>query len=183
MAKKPWIAPMPGRAIFGNPLSATYKTADDRYLALVMLQPTRYWAEVCHLVGRSDLADDPRFGTTESIEENIDVAVDALTEAIAARPLSHWTAEFAKLSGPWAPVQDSVQVTADAQVRSNDYIVSVQSADGTEFELVTNPVQFDTQPPRLRRGPAFAEHTDAVLRDLGYDRDRVIRLKVEGVVT
>ena len=183
IAKKPWIAPSPGRAIFGNPLSATYKTADDRYLSLVLLQPTRYWSEVCHLVGRSELADDPRFGTVESIEENIDAAVDALTEAIAAKPLSHWTATFAQLSGPWAPVQDSVQVTEDAQVRSNGYIVSVRAGDGSEFELVTNPVQFDSQPPDLRRGPAFAEHTDAVLEGLGYDWDRIVQLKVDGVVT
>jgi len=183
IAKKPWIAPTPGRAIFGNPLSALYKTADDRYLSLVMLQPARYWSEVCHLVGRSDLADDPRFSTAESIEENIDAAVDALTAAIASQPLAHWTVTFAGLTGPWAPVQDSVQVTEDAQVRSNSYIVSLQAADGGEFELVTNPVQFDSQPPRLRRGPAFAEHTDAVLEELGYDWDRIVQLKVEGVVT
>ena len=42
--------------------------------------------------------------------------MDALTQAIAAQPLSHWTATFAKLCGPWAPVQDSVQLKVEGVV-------------------------------------------------------------------
>ena len=45
-----------------------------------------------------------------------------------------------------------------------------------------NPVHFDEQPPELRRGPTFAEHTDDVLQALGYDWDAIIQLKLDGVV-
>jgi crotonobetainyl-CoA:carnitine CoA-transferase CaiB-like acyl-CoA transferase len=79
-------------------------------------------------------------------------------------------------------VQDSLQVTAAAQVRSNGYIAAVHAEDGSEYELVASPVQFDEQPTELRRGPTFAEHTDEVLQALGYDWDRIIELKVNGVV-
>jgi crotonobetainyl-CoA:carnitine CoA-transferase CaiB-like acyl-CoA transferase len=73
-------------------------------------------------------------------------------------------------------------VTHDPQVRSNDYPVSVQAEDGSHYELVANPVQFDEKAPALRRAPAFAEHTDATLLDLGYDWDQIIELKTEGTV-
>ncbi len=48
-----------------NPLSGLYRTADDRYLSLVMLQPAKFWADVCHHIDRPELADDPRFATAE----------------------------------------------------------------------------------------------------------------------
>jgi hypothetical protein len=46
-----------------------------------------------------------------------------------------------------------------------------------------SPVQFDEAAPTLRRGPAFAEHTDEGLLGLGYDWDRIIGLKTDGAVT
>ena len=48
-----------------NPLSGLYRTADDRYLSLVMLQPSKFWADVCRHIDRPDLADDPRFAPAE----------------------------------------------------------------------------------------------------------------------
>lgn len=85
--KRAWAAPPTGAVGSANPLSALYHTADGRYLSLVMLQPTRYWAEVCHHVGCPDLADDPRFATMEGIEAHADEAVATLREAIGAQPL------------------------------------------------------------------------------------------------
>ena len=61
-------APPPG--IHGspvNPLVGVYPTSDDRYISLVMMQPTKFWADVCRHVDLPELADDPRFATVESI--------------------------------------------------------------------------------------------------------------------
>lgn len=80
-------------------------------------------------------------------------------------------------------MQDTLQVGDDPQVRSNGYLAAVRAEDGSEYELVTNPVQFDEQPPELRRAPAFAEHTDDVVLGLGLDWDEIIALKVDGAVT
>jgi crotonobetainyl-CoA:carnitine CoA-transferase CaiB-like acyl-CoA transferase len=183
ISQRPWVAPRSGAHGSNNPLSGLYKTADDRYLSFVMLQPTRYWADVCRHLDRPDLAEDPRFATAEGIAEHCEAATGELRAILATRPLAYWSERFATLSGPWAPVQDSLQVTRDAQVRGNEYIVAVQAEDGSEYELVTNPVQFEERSPDLQRAPAFAEHTDEVLLGLGYDWDRIITLKTDGAVT
>lgn len=44
-----------------NPLVHLYATADDRYISFVMMQPTKFWADVCRHVGLDELADDPRW--------------------------------------------------------------------------------------------------------------------------
>ncbi|MGW3565030.1 CaiB/BaiF CoA transferase family protein [Streptomyces sp. NPDC000941] len=161
-----------------NPLSGLYRTADDRYVSFVMLQPARFWANVCHCLGRPDLADDPRFATAESIAEHTADAVKILRETVATRTLAEWSESLAALDGPWAPVQDTLQAAADAQVRANGYV-----GQAGELELVASPVQFDVRDTRLEPAPEFAAHTEQILTELGYDWDRILTLKARGAIT
>src|SRR3954449_5186961 len=161
-----------------NPLVGLYPTADDRYISFVMMQPTKFWADVCKHMDLDELADDPRFATVESIAENTAAAVEILREAMAKRTLPEWSERFSTLAGPWAPVQDTLQAAQDAQIRANEYIVSTG-----ELELVANPVQFDVSAPQTGPAPGFAEQTDEILLELGLDWDRIIELKTAGAVT
>ncbi|MGV0799423.1 CoA transferase, partial [Mycolicibacterium elephantis] len=130
-----------------NPLVGLYPTADDRYISFVMMQPTKFWADVCRHMDLEELIDDPRFATAESIAENTEAAAEILKETMAKRPLAEWSERFATLLGPWAPVQDTLQAAEDAQIRANEYLVQAG-----ELELVANPVQFDVKAPET--GPA-----------------------------
>ncbi|MFI7530216.1 CaiB/BaiF CoA transferase family protein [Nocardia salmonicida] len=161
-----------------NPLVGLYPTRDSRHLSFVMMQPTKFWADVCRHVDRPELADDPRFATAESIAEHTAEAVAILRDAIGARTLAEWTEKLTTLSGPWAPVQDSYQVLVDPQVIANEYIRTAG-----ELRLVGSPVQFDVSATPLTPGPEFAAQTDEILAELGLDWDRIIALKTTGAVT
>lgn len=176
---KPMVAPpLGGHGSPTNPLSGLYRTADDRYLAFVMMQPGRFWADVCRHVDRPELADDPRFATAEDLVAHTEEAVKILREVLAGRTLAQWTERFATLAGPWAPVQDSLQVASDAQVRANEYLVRAG-----ELELAASPVQFDVGAPDLGPAPEFAAQTEEVLLELGLGWERIAELKAAGAVT
>ncbi|MFF0011396.1 CaiB/BaiF CoA transferase family protein [Streptomyces sp. NPDC005374] len=176
---KPMVAPpLGGHGSPTNPLSGLYRTADDRYLAFVMMQPGKFWADVCRHVDRPELADDPRFATSEDLVAHTEEAVKILREVLAGRTLAHWTERFATLAGPWAPVQDSLQVASDAQVRANEYLVRAG-----ELELAASPVQFDVGAPDLGPAPEFAAQTEEVLLELGLGWERIAELKAAGAVT
>ena len=64
-----------------NPLVGVYPTADGRYISFVMMQPTKFWADVCRHMDLDDFIDDPRFATVESIAENTAAAVEILTRS------------------------------------------------------------------------------------------------------
>jgi crotonobetainyl-CoA:carnitine CoA-transferase CaiB-like acyl-CoA transferase len=101
----------------------------------------------------------------------------------AARTLAEWTATFATLDCPWAPVQNTLEVANDPQARANGYLATVRRDDGSTYELVASPVRFDRGSEELRPAPAFAADTDAILAELGYDEDAMIELKIAGAVT
>lgn len=161
-----------------NPLVGVYATADERYISFVMMQPTKFWADVCQHMDLDEYIDDPRFATAESFAEHTPAAVEILRAAMAKRTLPEWSERFATLAGPWAPVQDTLQAAQDAQIRANEYIVQAG-----ELELVANPVQFDVAAPATGPAPGFAEQTDEILAELGLDWDRIIELKTVGAVT
>jgi crotonobetainyl-CoA:carnitine CoA-transferase CaiB-like acyl-CoA transferase len=176
---RPWQAPASGtHGSPTNPLTGLYRCADGRYLAFVMLQPGRFWADVCRHLDRPQWATDPRFATAALIAEHTPEAVALLREVIATRPLADWARRFATLAGPWAPVQDTLALARDGQVRDNGYLLRVG-----ELDLVASPVQFDTSAPPLGPAPEFAAQTEEILQELGLGWDRILALKESGAVT
>jgi crotonobetainyl-CoA:carnitine CoA-transferase CaiB-like acyl-CoA transferase len=167
----------------GNPLTGAYPCADGRFIQLSMLQPTRYWPEFCRLFGMDAAADDPRFGSLESLAANADEAMALVADAIASRTFDECKRLLDRSRGQWAPVQDAWDVANDESLIVNGRIADVVDAQGNRQRLVANPVQFDESDVELRRAPMFAEHTDEVLRELGVDDVGLLELKFDGAVT
>jgi crotonobetainyl-CoA:carnitine CoA-transferase CaiB-like acyl-CoA transferase len=179
-----WGAPPikgPGLGM-GNPLVGVFRTSDDRWLNLTMLQAAKYWADFCEHIGRPELATDPRFDSHETLSANAAEATEIIRETIATRTLAQWREAFATLKGQWAPLQNVLELAQDPQVRANGYIVEGKTSEGTPFELASSPVQFDEKPTETRRGPDFNEHGDEILQELGMDWDRIIELKTRNAV-
>jgi crotonobetainyl-CoA:carnitine CoA-transferase CaiB-like acyl-CoA transferase len=166
-----------------NPLTLTYRTADDRWIQLSMLQPGRYWPEFCRHVGREDLITDERFATVDALLANSLEAIGIVTEVIGSRTLAEWFDAFTGMQGQWAAVQNSWELGNDEALLANGRIVEVVDADGVTRKLVANPVKFDDVPLALTRAPQFAEHTDEILRELGYSEEQALDFKIAGAVT
>jgi crotonobetainyl-CoA:carnitine CoA-transferase CaiB-like acyl-CoA transferase len=67
-------------------------------------------------------------------------------------------------------------------VRANGYIGDVIIEGEPAYRLPAVPVQFDGQPPPLRRAPEHGEDTEALLLDAGYGWEEIAALKEAGVV-
>ncbi|MEM7140665.1 MAG: CoA transferase [Actinomycetota bacterium] len=169
-----------GRRMF-NPLVGTYRTGDGRHVSLVFLQGDRYWGDLCRALDRADLADDPRFADLAARGENAAECTAILDEEFGKRTYDEVKALLAPLDAPWAPVQAVNELPDDPQVIANGYIGEVDDG-GLSYRLPTGSVQFDGQPPALRRAPEHGEHTEAVLLELGYEWEQITELAGEGVI-
>ena len=172
----------PDRHEFWNPLWLTYRTADGRFVAFMMLAPDPHWPDLCRRLGHPELAADPRFADRESRRVNSRACVETLDAIFAEHDVDHWRAALADFDGEWAPVQTPLEVHDDPQVRANGYVADFEMANGVSLPLVTSPVQFDGRLGQPAQAPEHGEHTEAMLLELGLTWDEIGGLKDEGVI-
>jgi len=176
--------PMPkfNRNASPNPLVGSYRTSDDRFITLMMLQSDRYWPEFCTCIGRTDLITDERFVDGGARFANREACVEELDAEFASKTYEEWKAQLAGLSGAWAPVQMASELVDDPMVAANGYLARVDRDDGKSYDLVANPVQMDETADQLRPAPEHGQHTEEILLELGLDWDAIIAHKEAGAI-
>ena len=96
-----------GRPMSNNPGVGTYRTGDDRYIALMLLQSDKHWDDFVERIGQPDLATDPRFCDSAARAEHAAECVARLDEAFGSQPLAHWRGGARRLRGRVEPVPDA----------------------------------------------------------------------------
>lgn len=165
-----------------NPGVGTYRTADDRFISLILLQSDKHWDDFVKRLGVPDMATDPKFCDSTVRAQNNTECIARLDEAVGSQPLSYWVEVLADFDGVWSPFQTLDELYDDVQVIANGYLPSMTASNGQEVQLVASPAQFDEVPIRVERAPEHGEHTELLLMDLGYDWDQIAAMKESGAV-
>ena len=178
-ARAPIMAFYAGR--LRNPIAGVYPTSDARAILLIALQPDRYWEKICRVVGREDLATDPRYATFEGRAEHCAELREALGTAFLTKTLAEWEALLPGV--PYAPYQSLQEAVNDPQARANDFFVATDHPTEGRIEVVASPVTLGDSPASYRMpAPEFGQHTEEVLLEYGYDWDDIVRFKEQGVI-
>lgn len=175
--------PRPNRLDPPNPIVNIYRTSDDRWINLVCLQSDRFWAELCELIGRPELAYDERFVDATARFVNRVACAAELDATFGTRSLDDWRGVLAGFSGVWSAAATFDEVCESAQVADNGYLPTVTGTDGRPFRLVAPPYQFDGA-PTAPRGPApeLGQHTEDVLLEGGWSWDQISALRDSGAL-
>src|SRR4030095_3559490 len=171
------------RADSPNPIVNSYKNKDGRWLFLHMLQPDRFWPDLCRRLGHPELISDARFATGMDRFMNRVECVRLLDEIFAQRTLDEWRTALAEAEGVGAPMQTPLELYDDPQATANGYLRPVQREDGSSFTLVSNPLQFDETPPTLRPAPDLGQHTEEILLELGMTWEEMAKYKESGAIS
>ncbi len=165
------------------PLNGYFQTRDGKWILFLGAFKQEPLRDICRALDLGPLHEDPRFATEEAQR-----AHRAELQAIFQRRVAELTQEeaLAKLEREdilCAPIRTLAEACADPQVAHNEMVIDVPDGRLGRVKAVGNPVKLSETPAQVLRGaPEVGEHTDEILRELGYDDDDIARFRAEGAV-
>ncbi|MEV7187416.1 CoA transferase [Kitasatospora sp. NPDC093102] len=166
-----------------NALASAYRTADDRWLLLAFVNEDKQVPLFLHAIGHPEAAQNPDYADTPSRRAHAAEIAALLDRTFATRTLAEWR-ELLDASGLTYGVAQTIDEFArDPQLTANRIVVPVEDGSAEPHLTIDSPVRLDQErkvPPRP--APDLGEHTDAVLRDLGYDAAAIAELRAAEVV-
>jgi len=177
--------PRQPRRFATNPLWNHYRCGDDRWLALSMLQPDRYWERFCAVLEIPEAAADPRFKTMLDRMMNAGECIALLDEVFARRPRAEWLRRLASGGDFIYSIINSVDdLPDDPQMQANGYVTAFEHPAFGPTQVVGLPVRLSETPGSIRLpAPEFGQHTEEILTEvLGYSWEEIGRLREEEVI-
>jgi crotonobetainyl-CoA:carnitine CoA-transferase CaiB-like acyl-CoA transferase len=155
--------------------------AADGWL-VVAAAKEKFWERLCEVIGRPELAADPRFATMTARDENRGVLVPILEDVFRQKTVAEWLDLLVPAGVPSSKVNSVLEALEDPQtVARGDVVEYAHPVLGTVRSIRTPLRVSDGERPPTR-GPFRGEHTAEVLQELcGYSPERVRELHAEGV--
>jgi crotonobetainyl-CoA:carnitine CoA-transferase CaiB-like acyl-CoA transferase len=163
----------------GVPTGA-YKTRDG-YINIAPTPPM--WRRFCAAIGRADLADHPDYATAvkrRAHRPEIDSIIEGFTIEV---PTAELVDKLNAAGIPSGPIYAMDQTFADPQVKHVGVTQHVTSKAAGQINLLAQPITLSRTPSRLTQAaPAYGEHNDEVLLELGYSADAIESLREKKVI-
>jgi crotonobetainyl-CoA:carnitine CoA-transferase CaiB-like acyl-CoA transferase len=165
-----------------SPGTGMFKTADG-YINIAASGDS-LWKKFCEVAGDKDLSTNPDFATVVSRAQNRQALIAHLNDVVASKPSQFWINELSKAGVPCGPINTIDQVFADPQVKHLGIRRPVDHPKLGTYDIVGQPIHMSAypQPERLKPTPDQGQHTDDVLRELGYDAVAITALRDKRVV-
>jgi len=158
----------------GRVPSATFRSKDGKYAHITASD--QHWAPLCKALGIGEWG--AAFPENLTRVERRDEVMRVLTEKIAAMTRADLIARLDEVDVPVGPVNDVAEILGDPHVRARKLVSSFDYPEVGEFKALAVPYKFlGWDNPEVGRPPTLGEHTEAVLTELGYSRERIAELK------
>lgn len=141
------------------------------------------WRAFCQAIEHRDLAVDEAYATLAGRYRNRPALMALLQDVFVARTSADWLARLEAAGVPAGPIYTVDEVFADSQVRHLGIAVPGNDPVRGDVRIVGQPVDLSRTPARLESMiPEAGEHTDEVLRELGYSGEDIAALRAQNVV-
>lgn len=180
------VTPTPmGNENFTAAPSGTFRTGDG--LLNIAANETKQFVTLCRLLGRPELADDPRFAERQQRKQHRAALNAELEQALAAHDAATWERLLVEAGVPAGRVMSVPEILAHPHLSERRFIRELQVADaaaGSAPQRVTRAgfrISDGDAAPQTP-APTLSQHTHTQLAALGYSAAEIAELQREGVI-
>jgi CoA:oxalate CoA-transferase len=165
------------------PTYRCFEARDGREVA-VTANTEKMWQDMCRVLGRAELLDDPRFASVPERNRHRSVLIGELEAAFKTRDANEWVSLMRAAGVPIGPINTIDRALTEPQVLHRNMVISLEGEDSDQrARVVGNPIKLKNTAQRQHRfPPRLGADTRHVLSHvLGYPPERIAAL-IEGKV-
>jgi itaconate CoA-transferase len=158
-----------------------FLAGDGVYVSFAVATP-RDWEIFCReVIERPDFLEDARFETSALRRTNRVILEQMIDEIFLQRNHDEWLVRLEKSRLPYGEVRSIAQVAAHPQVAAREMVREVDSPVG-RIPVTSSPLRLSDSPSRFDPIPSLGEHTESILRDLGYSTEEIQKMRDAKVI-
>jgi len=171
-----------GSALPGIAPSNLYPCRDGSYV-LIAGNADSLYRRLMSAIGRADLRDDPALAKNDGRAAQMARIDDAIAAWTSQRSQAEVLAAMERAEVPAGRIYNAADIAADPHYAARGMIQSVIAGDGEPLKVPGVVPRLSATPGAIRRAaPRLGEHTEEVLRGLGYDAARIAALRDKGAI-
>jgi crotonobetainyl-CoA:carnitine CoA-transferase CaiB-like acyl-CoA transferase len=158
-----------------------YPAGDGKLLNIVVATEW-HWEAFCKSVGLENLLKDERFKTNQQRLKHREELEKIIIEKLKEKSRDEWIEILLKAGVPCGAVNEIKEVINHPQTIARNVIVEIDYPGLGKIKTFNNPVKISGIRFSVQRPPRLGEHTEEILKKLGYSAEEIKKLKEKNIV-
>jgi formyl-CoA transferase len=153
----------------------------NAYIYFITQAPV--WEKICDLIGKPEWKTDPDHATPKARLPRLRSIFDTIEQWTTTKTKFEVMEACNAVDIPVGPILSMEELAADQSLRDTGTVVEVDHPTRGKYLTVGNPIKLSDSISEVKRSPLLGEHTEEILKLLGYSAKDMAEIKTSGAIT